>query len=165
MTMTMVVHKFKGYIQGHAPTLVTDSQYMKRVMEMSGKRQDALPSNVLWWICDIKEETSFTKDSTVELVSSKENPEDLLTRFTLQNKWVMKTRLGQQQVLIYMESTREVIQTGNAWAQIIPVLCSLLQDAAQFLHSLLKNWVSLPRLLEKKTIFRQNTDRISTEAS
>jgi hypothetical protein len=75
--MTMVVRKFKGYIQGHVPTLVTDSQYVIRVMEMSGKRQDALPSNVLRWICDIKEETSFTKHSTIELVTS----------FTLQNEW------------------------------------------------------------------------------
>jgi hypothetical protein len=87
LALTMVVKKFIGYIQGQVPTLVTDSQYVKRVMEMSGKRLDALPSNVLRWICDVKEETSFTKDSTIELVSSNKNPADLLTRFTLQNKW------------------------------------------------------------------------------
>jgi hypothetical protein len=61
LAMSMVVWKFKGYITGHAPTLVTDSQYVKRVMKMSGKRLDALPSNILRWIRDIKEETNFTK--------------------------------------------------------------------------------------------------------
>jgi hypothetical protein len=53
---------------------------------MTGKRLDYLPSNVLRWICDMKEETSFTKESTVKLVKSKENPTDLLTRFTTQTK-------------------------------------------------------------------------------
>jgi hypothetical protein len=47
---------------------------------------------VLRWICDIKEETSFTKD--IELVSSKKNPADLLTRFTLQNEWGYDDTLG-----------------------------------------------------------------------
>jgi hypothetical protein len=34
-------------------------------MEMDGKRQEHIPSNVFRWIQDIKEETSFTKESTV----------------------------------------------------------------------------------------------------
>jgi hypothetical protein len=87
LALTMVVRKFKGYIQGQVSMLVTDSQYVKCVMEMSGKQQDALPSNVLRWICDVKEETSFTEDSTIKLLSYNKNPADLLTRFTLQNKW------------------------------------------------------------------------------
>jgi hypothetical protein len=37
LALTMVVRKFKGYIQGHVPTLVADSQCVKHVMEMSGK--------------------------------------------------------------------------------------------------------------------------------
>jgi hypothetical protein len=37
LALTMVLQKFKGYIQDQVPTLVTDSQYVKCVMEISGK--------------------------------------------------------------------------------------------------------------------------------
>jgi hypothetical protein len=55
LVMSMVVKKFKGYISRNRPTLVTDSQYVKRIMEMNGKRQEHLPSNVFRWIQDIKD--------------------------------------------------------------------------------------------------------------
>jgi hypothetical protein len=84
LAMSMVVRKFKGYISDQKPTLVTDSQYVKRIMEMDGKKLEHLPSNVFRWIQDMKEETSFTKDSTVNLVPSNKNPADLSTCFTAQ---------------------------------------------------------------------------------
>jgi hypothetical protein len=86
LAMSMVARTFKGYISGQKPTLVTDSQHVKRIMEMDGKKLEHLPSNVFRWIQDMKEETSFTKDSMVNLVPSNKNPADLLTRFTIQNE-------------------------------------------------------------------------------
>ena len=38
LTLSMVMHKFKGYIQGTQCKLITDSQYVKRIMEMTGKK-------------------------------------------------------------------------------------------------------------------------------
>jgi hypothetical protein len=32
LAMSMVIRKFRGYISGQKPTLVTDSQYVKRIM-------------------------------------------------------------------------------------------------------------------------------------
>ena len=84
LALCMVIRKFKGYIQGMTPILRTDSQYVKRVMEMTRKKLEMIPSNNLRWVCSMKEETSFTNDSTIELIKSEKNPADLLTHFTNQ---------------------------------------------------------------------------------
>ena len=77
----MMVRKFKGYVCRRQPVLVTDSQYFKRVMEMTPEKQQMLPTNMLRWITEIKTEVC---PKEVILIKSEDNPADLLTRFTTQ---------------------------------------------------------------------------------
>ena len=82
LAFNMMVRKFKGYMCGRRPILVTDSQYFKKVMDMKQDKQQMLPTNVIRWITEIKSEVH---PKEVLLIKPGDNPADLLTRFTTQN--------------------------------------------------------------------------------
>ena len=68
LAFNMMVRKFKGYICDCRPTFFTDSQYFKWVMEMKADKRELLPSNVLRWITEIKQEAD---PKEVVLIKSK----------------------------------------------------------------------------------------------
>ena len=47
LAFDMMVQKFKGYVCGHRPTLVRDSQYFKQVIDMKANKRELLLSNIL----------------------------------------------------------------------------------------------------------------------